>query len=190
MQGNPSTQILWELYRGTQSLGLLFNQLGFGLEARRLTIESLTNIVADARVECFATETHASKAFLETTNAITFTNEDMEVKYPDHRRLTATINGVQIRMALVDIGASLNLITLSTLKAMGMADKRILGSPMKITGFKEAIQSTKGHIQLALKVGPIVALTQFHVINFKVSYHVLLGWLWLHKHHLIPSTYH
>ena len=102
----------------------------------------------------------------------------MEVKYPDHRRpldLTATINGVQIRKALVDIGASLNPITLSTLEAMGMADKRILGTPMKITGFKEAIQSIEGHIQLALKVGPIVALTQFHVINFKVSYHVLLG---------------
>ena len=117
----------------------------------------------------------------------------MEVKYPNHWRpldLTATINGVQIKKALVDIGASLNLIALSTLKVVGMADKRILGMPMKITGFKEVIQSTEGHIQLALKVGPIVALTQFHVINFKVAYHVLLGWLWLHKHHLIPSTYH
>ena len=56
-----------------------------------------------------------------------------------------------------------------------MANKRILGTPMEITGFEEATQSTKGLIQLALKVGPIVALTQFHVINFEVSYHVLLG---------------
>ena len=35
-------------------------------------------------VECFTVESHASKAFLETTNVITFTDEDMEVKYPDH----------------------------------------------------------------------------------------------------------
>ena len=43
---------------------------------------------------------------------------------------------------------------------------------------------------MALRVRPIVALTRFHVINTEVSYHVLLGRLWLHKHHLIPSTYH
>jgi len=45
-------------------------------------------------------------------------------------------------------------------------------------------------VQLALRVGPIVALTRFHVINAKVSYHVLLGRPWFHKHRFIPSTYH
>ena len=52
------------------------------------------------------------------------------------------------------------------------------------------MESTEGYVQLALRVGPIVALTRFHVINAEVSYHVLLGRLWLHKHRLIPSTYH
>ena len=52
------------------------------------------------------------------------------------------------------------------------------------------MESTEGYVQLALRVGPIVALTRFHVINAEVSYHVLLGHPWLHKHHLIPSTYH
>ena len=41
-----------------------------------------------------------------------------------------------------------------------------------------------------MSVGPIVALARFHVINSEVSYHVLLGRPWLHKHCLIPSTYH
>ena len=40
-----------------------------------------------------------------------------------------------------------------------------------------------------MRVGPIVALTRFHVINLEVSYHALLGRPWLHKHCLIPSTY-
>ena len=63
---------------------------------------------------------------METTNAITFIEEDMEVEYPDHHRplyLMATINGVQIRRALVDTWASLNLITLSTLQVVGMTGK-------------------------------------------------------------------
>ena len=75
---------------------------------------------------------------METTNYITFTDEDMEVKHLDHRRplyLMATINGVQIRRALVDTGASLNLIALNTLEAVGLASKKILGAPMEITEF-------------------------------------------------------
>ena len=45
-------------------------------------------------------------------------------------------------------------------------------------------------MQLALRVGLIVGLTRFHVINSEVSYPILLGHPWLHKHCLIPSTYH
>ena len=36
------------------------------------------SIAADSGMECFTVESHASQAYLETTNAITFTDEDME----------------------------------------------------------------------------------------------------------------
>ena len=75
----------------------MFDQLGSRLEVRRIAIESLMNMAADAGIENFAIETHTSIAFLETTNIITFMVEDIEVKYLDHRRLlylTSTINGV------------------------------------------------------------------------------------------------
>ena len=75
-------------------------------------------IAADFGAHCFTEKTHASRAFLETTNAITFTDEDMEVQYLDHRRplyLSATINEVQVRRALVDTGSCINLISLSTI---------------------------------------------------------------------------
>ena len=86
----------------------------------------------------------------------------MEVEYPNYHKslyLKATINGIQIRRALIDTGASLNLITLSTLEAVSMACKRILGALVEITGFGGAVESTEGYVQLALRVGPIVALT-------------------------------
>ena len=101
------------------------------------------SIAANSGMECFTTESHASRAFLETTNAITLTDKDIEVEHQDHRRplyLMATINGVQIRRALVDIGASLNLIALSTLEAVGLAGKRILGAPMEITRFGGSVK--------------------------------------------------
>ena len=45
----------------------LFNQLGFGLEVRRIATESLMSIATDLGVECFIAESHASQAYLETT---------------------------------------------------------------------------------------------------------------------------
>ena len=57
-----------------------------------------------------------------------------------------------------------------------MTGKRILRAFMEITRFKGAVESIEGYVQLVLRVGPIVALTRFHVINSEVSYHVLLGY--------------
>ena len=53
---------------------------------------------------------------------------------------------------------------------------------MEIKGFGGVGEYTKGHIQLVLKVGPIVALTGFHVVDSVVPYHILLGRPWLHKY--------
>ena len=135
-------------------------------------------IPVESGAHCFTAETHASCAFLETTNAITFTDEDMDVQYPNHRRplyLSAIINEVQVRCALVDTGSCINLIPLSILRAAEISQNKIQGTPMEIKGFGGIGEYTKGHIQLVLKVGPIVALTRFHFVDSVVPYHILLG---------------
>ena len=58
---------------------------------------------------------------------------------------------------------------------MALAGRRILGAPIEITRFGRSGESIEGYVQLALRVGAIVTLTRFHVINSEVSYHVLLG---------------
>uniref|UniRef100_A0A2N9IY75 Uncharacterized protein n=1 Tax=Fagus sylvatica TaxID=28930 RepID=A0A2N9IY75_FAGSY len=128
--------------------------LGLNPEARTTAIKAIMAIAADSGAHCFTAETHANRAFLETTNAITFTDEDMEVQYPDHRRplyLSATINEVQVRCALVDTGSCIYLIPLSTIQAAKISQKKIQGAPMEIKGFGDVGEYTKGHIQLVLK---------------------------------------
>ena len=122
-----------------------------------------------------------------------FSDEDMEVGYPDHRRplyLAASINQIPIKRALVDTSASVNLIPLSTLQAPGISERKIQGCPMEVPRFGGRGKYTAGHIQLWLKVGPIASPAWFHVVKTEVSYHMLLGRPWLHKHRLVPSTYH
>ena len=74
-----------------------FNQLGLNPKACTAATEAIMAIAAESSAHYFTAKTHANRAFLETTNAITFTDEDMDVQYPDHRRplyLSATINKV------------------------------------------------------------------------------------------------
>ena len=61
---------------------------------------------------------------------------------------------------------------------------------MELTRFGGVTEYTMRHVQLVLRVGPIVTLTRFHVVNAEASYHVLLGRPWLHKYKLVSSTYH
>ena len=69
----------------------------------------------------------------------------------------------------------LNLIPTNTLKVAGIPLSRIAGAPIEVLGFAGIHECTIGNIQLVLKVGPIVALTIFHVIDSLVSYNTLLG---------------
>ena len=62
--------------------------------------EALVSIASRARVECLLVEIRADKALLQGTNEITFSDENMEVGYLDHRRpvyLVASINQIPIK---------------------------------------------------------------------------------------------
>nr|XP_023906284.1 uncharacterized protein LOC112018007 [Quercus suber] len=171
----------------------LFDQLGLTVKERKVATEAIVSIAFEAGVECLSAEVQDNRALLQELTEITFSDEDMEVRYSDHRRplyLAASINQIPIKRALVDTGASVNLIPPSTLQATGISERKIQGCPMEVTGFGGRGEYTAGHIQLWLKVGPIASLARFHVVKTKVSYHVLLGRPWLHKHRLVPSTYH
>ena len=55
----------------------LLNQLRFNEEARKAATEALVSIAFDSGTYCLTVEAHTSRVFLETTNAITFTDKDM-----------------------------------------------------------------------------------------------------------------
>ena len=163
----------------------LFDQLGLNVKERKIATEALVSIASGAGVECLSTEMQEDRALLQELTEITFSSKYMEVGHPDHIRplyLTASINQILIKRALVDTGAFVNLIPLSTLQAVGISERKIQRCPMEVTGFGRRGEYTAGHIQLWLKVGPIASLARFHVVRMKVSYHVLLGRPWLHKH--------
>ncbi|GKU96143.1 hypothetical protein SLEP1_g9414 [Rubroshorea leprosula] len=139
--------------------------------ARRRATEAIFSIVSEAGGECLNADAHASRAYLESSNVATFTDEDMECE-------------------LVDTGSSFNLIPLSTIIATRIPQRRLVKSPLSIVGSGNSSEHALGYIQLELKVDVIQSQTTFYVIDAEVSYHILLGRPCLHQHKIVPSTYH
>ena len=89
------------------------------------------------------------RVLLQESTEITFSDEDMEVGYPDHKRplyLAASINQILIKRALVDIGAFVNLIPLNTLQATGISERKNQGCPTEVTRFGRRDEYTAGHV--------------------------------------------
>ena len=61
---------------------LLFNQLGLTLKARTAATEAIVGIASSSKSHCFTIEAHASRAFLETTNVVTFTMKTWKSNTP------------------------------------------------------------------------------------------------------------
>ena len=102
--------------------------MGLTTKKRKIATEALISIASGAGVECLLAEIPEDRALLQESTEITFSNEDMEMGYPDHRRplyLAASINQISIKRALVDTSASVNLIPLSTLQAAGISERKI-----------------------------------------------------------------
>ena len=96
----------------------LFNQLGLMMKEQKIAIEALVCMASEAGIECLTAEVIDNRVLLQESSEITFSDEDMEMRYPDHKRplyLIASINQIPIKRAFVDTGASINLIPLSTL---------------------------------------------------------------------------
>ncbi|EXC28861.1 Retrovirus-related Pol polyprotein from transposon 17.6 [Morus notabilis] len=153
-EGNAQRSTIARALHRSPKFQSLFDQLGYGPQARLMATEALMKILAEHRPQCYVSEAQASRAFLESTNSVTFTNEDMEVAYADHKRplyLEVQINDVHVRRALVDTGSSVNIIPLATLTAVGIPHKRIMKVEVQIVRFGNSTKTSIGCIQLDLK---------------------------------------
>ena len=69
--------------------------MGLTTKERKIATEALVSIASRAGVECLSAEIPEDKTLLQESTEIIFSNEHIEVGYPDHRRplyLAASIN--------------------------------------------------------------------------------------------------
>ncbi|KAH7847621.1 hypothetical protein Vadar_028272 [Vaccinium darrowii] len=169
-----------------------FDGLGFSPNARVQMTKAILEIASEGQEACVVEGGSVARTIREDSNTITFSDTDRRVPFPHNRPLfvTAYINGVELKRAFLDGGASINIMPLETLKKLDIPEPRIIKSLVGIVGFRGEKKPSLGYIMLDLAVGPIRAPTKFHVIEGPTNYHVILGRSWMHRYAVVPSSYH
>jgi hypothetical protein len=109
---------------------------------------------------------------------INFTRNDLLIGTADHNcplYIIENCGGQKIGRILVDVGSSINIIPLKTLKTITLDVKNLSDEKVIIHGFNQNSQKALGAITLNLHCESLKALTKFYVIDAETSYRALLG---------------
>ena len=90
--------------------------------------------------------------------------------------------------ALVDGGATINLVLKSMLGKLGKRLRDLVQTNIAVTNFNGKTFVIKGMVLLNIRVGSIDRPTMFVVVLSKASYNLLLRRDWIHGVSAIPFT--
>ena len=161
--------------------------------ARREATQALTRVMENNHEVAVVEGSLLQVAYQEAKDLVTFSTKDLVNQVVNGDRtlyVTAFLGASQIKRALVDTGASTNILPFPTFDALGIPRERIIPEPMQVAGIGALQQNTFGHVSLDLRVGPIQAPTLMHVMEGNTSYHIILGRLSLKAYKAVASTYH
>ena len=132
----------------------------------------------------------ATAAFVEPI--ITFADSELA---PIERRkaplnVTISINNHLISEVLIDTGASLNICSLNTIRALGVNEASLTPIDMTIARYDDSKGKAHGKWTTKIGIGPAQVLTQLIVIDVIVPYQIIFGRQWLDSLKGVSSPRH
>ena len=112
-----------------------------------------------------------------------------------HRHLKALymngfVNGKPMGRMLVDGGAAVNIMPMTTLRKLGKNADDLTKTNMMLRDYGGGTSEAKGVLNVELTVGSKTLPVSFFVIEGKGAYSLLLGRDWIHANCCVPSTMH
>jgi hypothetical protein len=113
----------------------------------------------------------------------------------DHLHLKALyisgyINGSPMRKMLVDGGAAVNVMPITTYRKLGKTPEEMMRANLTLKDYSGRSQDVRGAAIMEITVGSKTIPTTFFIIDGKGAYTTLLGRDWIHANCCIPSTMH
>ncbi|KAH0779194.1 hypothetical protein KY290_005621 [Solanum tuberosum] len=96
----------------------------------------------------------------------------------------------KINIILIDEGSGVNILSIHTLKELGITTGELSESRLLIQGFNQGGQRSIGSIKLEIHMEDLQSNAWMYVIHTKTSYNILLGRPWVHENRIVSSSYY
>ncbi|XP_074373739.1 uncharacterized protein LOC141714097 [Apium graveolens] len=116
--------------------------------------------------------------------------KDIREPQQDELVISLPMGNCLIKRILVDNGSAANIMMLSTLTQMGLAESDMIKKSTILVGFSGETKRTLGEITLPTYAQGVNLLEKFCIIDVDSSYNIIMGRPWIHNLKVVPSTYH
>uniref|UniRef100_A0A0A9CRF3 Peptidase A2 domain-containing protein n=1 Tax=Arundo donax TaxID=35708 RepID=A0A0A9CRF3_ARUDO len=160
--------------------------------------ETSINMVFILPQEFMASEECTSSGDEGTTAQLVLDPQQAIFEKPEeskHRHLKALymngfVNGKPMSKMLVDGGAAVNIMPMTTFRKLGKTADELIKTNMILRDYGGGTSEAKGVLNVELTIGSKTLPVTFFVIDGKGAYSLLLGRDWIHANCCIPSTMH
>jgi hypothetical protein len=104
--------------------------------------------------------------------------------------ITSHVEGRPVRHVMVDGGAGINVMPISTFEKLGFSERELMKTNTRLSASIDEVTEAKGVVSMELTVGSKTTPTTFFIVDAKGKYNLLLGRDWIHANGCVPSTLH
>ncbi|XP_026444665.1 uncharacterized protein LOC113345024 [Papaver somniferum] len=111
----------------------------------------------------------------------------MAIELPEHEGGEEKLRALPWSMPkiLIDGGSFVEILFYETFKQMGLVPSTYI-----IFGFNGSSTIPRGEVTLEIRIGSILTLTTFYVVDVISPYTAIIGLSWIHGIKGVASTYH
>ena len=132
-------------------------------------------------------------AQIQAPNYITFSDDELGPEGRGHTKplnIAISYGDYHVSRVLVDNGSCFNVLPLSTFDFFKVDPTAVRVSSITVRAFNGTRVQATGEVELPIKIGPHIFHIDFHIIDTKSSYAMLLGRPWIHAAGAVPSSLH
>jgi hypothetical protein len=100
------------------------------------------------------------------------------------------LQGQTVHQIMVDGGAGVNVMPLSTFERMEYHKDELMRTNMSLSAFTGKVTEVRGVLSTELMMGSNTLATTFFVVDVNKRYNLLLGQDWIHANGCVSSTLH
>jgi len=134
-----------------------------------------------------------TRPFNGPNDEVTFHESDtngLDRPHNDPLVITLTIGDFNVERVLVDMGSTLDIIFLTTLREMKIDMTQIVPTPRPVLGFSGETTMTLGTIKLPVRAKGVTKIVDFSITDQPTVYNAIIGTPWLNQFRVVASTYH